>query len=66
MSVKIAYLINPHEEGGVSDSALDKALNALQPAQNVEQVGTKKETSSDNTIAEKVRARLRKKARQKN
>ena len=54
MSVKIAYLINPHKEGKVSDSALDKALNALQPAQNVEQV--EKEASSDTANAEEVRA----------
>ena len=30
MSEQIAYLINLHKEGKISDSALDKALNAIQ------------------------------------
>ena len=64
MNSEIGYLIILHKEGKICESALDKALNALQPAQNVEQV-EKKETSSDTAIVEKVRARRRKKTRQK-
>ena len=30
MSEQIAYLINLHKEGTISDSAFDKALNAIQ------------------------------------
>ena len=41
MNTEIAYLINLHKEGKISDSALDKALNVLKPAQNVEQVEKK-------------------------
>ena len=58
MCAKIAYMINLHLEGKISDGALDKALNALQPAQNVKPV-EKKETSSDTAIAKEVRARRR-------
>ena len=32
MSAEITYLINLHKEGKIDDSALNKALNALQPA----------------------------------
>ena len=48
MSAEIINLINLHKEWKLSDSALDKALNALQPAQNVEQV----EQSADLTEPE--------------
>ena len=48
MSAEIIYLMNLHKEWKLSDSALDKALNALQPAQNVEQV----EQSADLTEQE--------------
>ena len=41
MSAEIAYLINLHKRRKL-ESALDKVLNALQPAQNVEQVEKKK------------------------
>ena len=36
MSAKIKYLKNLHKEGKIDDSALDKALNALQPTQTGE------------------------------
>ena len=42
MRAEIAYHIILHKEGKISDSALDKALNALQPAQNKEPVEKKK------------------------
>ena len=32
MSTEITYLINLHKEGKIDDSALNKALDALQPA----------------------------------
>ena len=35
VSAEIKYLINLHKEGKIDDSALDKALNALQPTQTV-------------------------------
>ena len=38
MLAEIGYPIILHKEGKISDSALDKALDALQPAQTVEQV----------------------------
>ena len=63
MSVEITYLINLHKEGKIDDSALNKALNALQPAsaQTVE-------SDVQSTALEKMRKRRRdkkKKRRQK-
>ena len=52
-----------HKEGKIRDSALDKALNALQPAQNVEQVEKRSIIRYSN--AEKVRTRRRKKNKAK-
>ena len=64
MSAEIAYLANLHKEGKISDSALDKALNALQPAQNGKTVG-KKVISSDAEIAKKQEHDVIKRTRQK-
>ena len=63
MSAEITYLTNLHEEGKIDDSALKKALNALQPAsaQTVE-------SDVQSTALEKMRKRRRdkkKKRRQK-
>ena len=63
MSAEITYLINLHKEGKIDDSALNKALNALQPAsaQTVE-------SDVQSTALEKMRKRRRdkkKKRRQK-
>ena len=63
MSAEITYLINLHKKGKIDDSALNKALNALQPAsaQTVE-------SDVQSTALEKMRKRRRdkkKKSRQK-
>ena len=50
MSVEITYLINLHKEGKIDDSALNKALNALQPA-SAETV----ESDVQSTALEKMR-----------
>ena len=65
MSVEIAYLINLRKEEKISDSALDKALNALKPAQTVGPVekrniirysncGKSKSTTSEKNKAKKM------------
>ena len=63
MSAEITYLINQHKEGKIDDSALNKALNALQPA-SAQTVGS----DVQSTALEKMRKRRRdkkKKRRQK-
>ena len=60
MSAEITYLINLHKEGKIDDSALNKALNALQPAsaQTVE-------SDVQSTALEKMRKRHRDKKEKK-
>ena len=67
MSSIITYLINLHKEEKINDSALNKALNALQqPTSTKNDPDVQKELSlPDSIIAEKVRTRRRKKNKMK-
>ena len=60
MSAEITYLINPHKEGKIDDSVLNKALNALQPA-SVQTV----ESDVQTTALEKMRKRRRDKKKKR-
>ena len=58
MSAEIKYLINLHKEGKIGDSALYKALNALQPTQTVK-------SDIQSPALEKVRKRRRDKKKKR-
>ena len=54
-SAEIKYLINLHKEGKIDDNALNKALNTLRPASDVQK------EPSDAAFEEKVKERRRRK-----
>ena len=66
MSSEIVYLLNLHKEGIIDDSALNKALNALQPSTQNRLVGQDEPpVKSKQTESSKVLENIRQKRREK-
>ena len=66
MSSEIVYLLNLHKEGKIDDSALNKALNALQPSTQNRLVGQDEPSiKSKPTESSKVLENIRQKRREK-
>ena len=66
MSSEIVYLLNLHKEGKIDDSALNEALNALQPPTQNRLVGQDEPpVKSKPTESSKVLENIRQKRREK-